>query len=235
MTHLEAKQAMAVEKYLLGEMTAAQREEFEAHLFDCEECAADLKATAAFLDAAKDEFKRGGLPKTSRPERLRPVLDVLFRPAFLSGAFACLLLVVLYQNILVLPKLKGQVDRLQSPEILAAITLIGANSRAGTTPARAVVDGEALLLSFDVPPDGGYDAYSAQLLGPSGGILWSKPISAAQAQDTVSLRIPGQRWEAGEYTLILQGSAPSATAAVPLSRLRFVLSNAIGTEHNNQQ
>ncbi len=226
---------MAVEKYLLGEMTAAQREEFEAHLFDCEECAADLKATAAFLDAAKDEFKRGNLPKAAPSARPRALFGFLFRPALVSGACACLLLVLLYQNLLVFPKLKGQVDRLQSPEILAAIPLIGANSRAGNVPARAVVDGESLLLSFDVPPGGGYDAYSAQLLGPSGGAIWATPISPAQAQDTVSLRIPGRRWEPGEYTLILQGAAHSGAAAAPLSRLRFVLSNAIQTEHNNQQ
>ena len=42
MDHRDALREMAVEKYLLGELTGESRDIFENHLFDCEQCAADL-------------------------------------------------------------------------------------------------------------------------------------------------------------------------------------------------
>ena len=49
MSHDEAVRCFAAEQYLLEELTPELREEFEQHLFDCHECAIDLRAGAAFL------------------------------------------------------------------------------------------------------------------------------------------------------------------------------------------
>ncbi len=38
MDHNQVTQLMAVEKYLLGELTPTARDEFEEHVFDCQEC-----------------------------------------------------------------------------------------------------------------------------------------------------------------------------------------------------
>ena len=54
MTHQEAVETLAAERYLLNELSAADREAFEAHYFSCEECAADLRSTAAMLQGAKE-------------------------------------------------------------------------------------------------------------------------------------------------------------------------------------
>jgi hypothetical protein len=35
MDHLEAKRIQAAEKYVLGELTPALRDEYEEHYFDC--------------------------------------------------------------------------------------------------------------------------------------------------------------------------------------------------------
>ena len=53
MNHSEAVEMMATERYLLGELSPELREAFEEHYFDCQECALDLRAEAAFVDAAK--------------------------------------------------------------------------------------------------------------------------------------------------------------------------------------
>ena len=63
MDHHEALRGEAVEKYLLDELAPQERDEFEEHFFDCPECAADLKVTAAFLDEAKREFQRAPAAK----------------------------------------------------------------------------------------------------------------------------------------------------------------------------
>lgn len=49
MGHDEAIQMLAAERYLLDELDHKLREEFEEHLFDCRECALDLRAGVIFL------------------------------------------------------------------------------------------------------------------------------------------------------------------------------------------
>ena len=59
MDHDEAVRTLATEKYLLGEMYPDLREEFELHLFGCEQCAFDLWAAVTFLTHAKAIFSKG--------------------------------------------------------------------------------------------------------------------------------------------------------------------------------
>ena len=49
MSHDEAVWSFAVEKYLLDELSVKSRDDFEEHLFDCQECALDLRVGATFL------------------------------------------------------------------------------------------------------------------------------------------------------------------------------------------
>ena len=49
MSHDEAVQTLAAEKYLLEELDPSLRDEFEEHVFDCNECSLDLRAGATFL------------------------------------------------------------------------------------------------------------------------------------------------------------------------------------------
>jgi len=58
MDHEEAVQLGAAEKCVLGELAEELREAYEEHYFDCQECATDVIATAAFVDGACDIFKK---------------------------------------------------------------------------------------------------------------------------------------------------------------------------------
>src|SRR5579864_7251175 len=107
MDHHEAMRRSAVEQYLLGELPPSERDEFEEHFFDCQECAADLKATAAFLSGAKRELKRGPPAAKTASIGKEPWLSFLWRPAFAGPAFAALLLVIGYQNLVVYPRFAG--------------------------------------------------------------------------------------------------------------------------------
>ena len=53
MSHEEAVQTLATERYLLGELRPELRQQFEEHLLDCQQCAFDLWAASTFLAHAK--------------------------------------------------------------------------------------------------------------------------------------------------------------------------------------
>ena len=52
----------AAEKYVLGELAEELREAYEEHYFDCQECATEVIATAAFVDGARDKEERQNGP-----------------------------------------------------------------------------------------------------------------------------------------------------------------------------
>jgi anti-sigma factor RsiW len=53
MDHGEAARKLAVEQYLLGEMSEAERQEFEEHFFACSDCAESLQAGVALVGNAR--------------------------------------------------------------------------------------------------------------------------------------------------------------------------------------
>jgi hypothetical protein len=226
MDHQEALRRGAVEKYLLNEMPQPEGDEFEAHFFECQECAADLRATAAFLDAAKKELRRSRQP-TPAPRALKKLwFDFLWRPAFAGPAFALLLLVVAYQNVVVLPRFAGETAQLKNPEILTSLSLIGGNSRGGVVPSATVAKGQPLLISLDIPTAGRFSSYACVLVAPTGAVVWRLPVSPTQAKDTVAIRVPSGLLRRGDYRLIVQGHANAGGESVDLASYRFTLNGS---------
>jgi hypothetical protein len=227
MEHEEALRRMAVEKYLLNEMPQPERDEFEAHFFGCQDCAADLRATAAFLEGAKQELRR---PRVTGPAPAAPKrswFEFSWRPAFAAPAFALLLLVIVYQNVAVLPRFSSDVAPLKNPEILTSLSLIGANARGGNAPSVKVTQGQPLLLSVDIPAAERFSSYTCVLVDPSGAVLWRLPVSSDQAKDTVAIRVPARGWVQGDYRLIVQGLAnPAGGEPAELASYRFTLNSS---------
>jgi len=52
MTHEDALETLASERYLLGDMSELERHLFEDHYFSCPDCAADVRDGALMRDAA---------------------------------------------------------------------------------------------------------------------------------------------------------------------------------------
>ena len=53
MDHGDAVRLKATERYLLNELEPDQLDQFEEHLFDCHECALDVRAAAMFVSKAR--------------------------------------------------------------------------------------------------------------------------------------------------------------------------------------
>ena len=97
MQHTEADQTLAVERYLLGDMTSSEMEQLEEHLFLCPECADSVKTGAMFVENARAVFKepamQAGPELIRQPVRSKPRSwwKIFMAPAF-AAALAALVL-----------------------------------------------------------------------------------------------------------------------------------------------
>jgi len=219
MEHHEAVEMMAAERYLLGELTPELRDAYEDHLFGCTECAADVKLGAAFIGHAREILPEmsAGLPgrerepvKQAKAKRdwfawLRPAVQMpgILRPAFMVPAFACLLAVIGYQNLVVLPRLEVAASE---PRLLPLATVLQGETRGGAP----VVHADLLMgstISVPLPPGGqagGYAAYRFDFYDAKGKLVWSRTLPVAAADDTATIWIPS-RVAPGAYKLATTG------------------------------
>jgi hypothetical protein len=221
MDHHQATQLAAVDKYLLDELPPDLRDEFEEHYFDCQDCAIDLRASTAFMDAARREFKANPQKRAAPVAGNKSRLVLLWPSALVWSALAASLLVIAYQNVIVFPRFKTEIAEWRAPEILPQVSLVGGNSRGGQIPAATVASGRPFLLLVDIPAEDRFSSYTCLLYSASGSLAWRVDVSAQQAKDTVSIRVPSVG--SGEYTLTVQGNM--AGSAVDLAHDRFTLSS----------
>jgi hypothetical protein len=217
MDHCEAVQKMAAERYLLNEMTPDEREAFEDHLFECPECALDLRSGAAFVEEAKAQLPEltsalpAPAPSRSRESRTkRKWWQAWLQPAFAAPVFATLLLVIGYQNLVTYPALRAKASQ---PSILAWAPLHGATRGAAQQTVTAD-HRHGVALPVDLPPQpgmGAYASYAFDLYDPQGKLAWSGvvPAQADEAGDgqRISLVIPGTMLRNGTYTIAVAGIA----------------------------
>jgi len=218
MDHSEAVREMAAERYLLDELTPEAREAFEEHVFDCPECALDLRATAAFVDEAKiqlpalaESAPTPAPPTIGKPRIKRDWWLAWTRPAFVAPAFAASLLVLGFQNLVTLPKLRTQAAE---PRLLAWVPLRGEMRGASALPIAADRE-HGVALSLDLSPQPGlapYPSYAFDLLDPQGKLVWTGTAAAPPASDAgdrrIMLVIPGASLENGAYTVAVLGVGP---------------------------
>jgi hypothetical protein len=223
MDHPDAVRRGVIEKYLLDEVSQPEREEFEAHFFDCQECAEEMRTTAAFLAGAKLELRRSHVAQPARAAAKKPWFYILRRPAVAAPAFALLLLIVAYQTIMILPRFAGARTQPRNPEILTTLALSGANRRDGTAPIAATPQGQPLLLSLDISTAERFSSYTCVLVAPSGAVVWRLPVSATQAKDTVAISVPSGSLSPGNYRLLVQGRANAGADPVDLVSYRFTV------------
>jgi Putative zinc-finger len=220
MDHLHVVKNYAVEKYLLDELTSGERDDFEAHIFDCEECALDLRLTDVFMQQARKELE--SLP-ANRPiaATSRGKILEFFRPVWVVPALAAMLMVVAYQNLVVYPSLQQQVASLSRPEILPSLALANGNSRGGDLPSFSAIESHAFLLSVDIPAEDGFSKYLCSLYSPSGALIWRSEVNTEQARDAISIRVLPTRELNGVNLLLVQGIAASGPQKTPVDLVRY--------------
>jgi hypothetical protein len=232
MEHSQAVKQMIAERYLLDELTHDAREDFEEHLFDCPECALDLRAGAAFVEAAKAQLPSlAGTQPAPAPSRSRkPGVQrewwlSWLQPAFAVPAFATLLLVLGYQNLVVYPGLRAAAAQ---PRLLPWAPLHGA-MRDGAPLAITADRRHGIALPVDLPAQSSLDAYASyrlDLYNPQGKLAWTGAVAAPNESQNggqrLSLVIPGAMLQSGAYSLVVSGAGAHGVPTV-IDRYSFDL------------
>jgi hypothetical protein len=224
MDHNEAVRLHAAEKYLLGEMPQIQRDEYEEHYFTCASCAEDLKASALFMEGARQVLGEENLAKMEPKSRARDRAPwfAWLRPAFAVPVFAALLLFIGYQNAITIPGLKQVASHSAKAEVVKSLSLLGVGSRSEGSASIAVRPGEELILQIEIPPADSI----CQIQDEHGRILSSLAISAEQAKETVLIRPPAGSLQPGKYALVILSAQPSGAQVAQqkeILRLRFTI------------
>lgn len=219
MEHAEASRQQATERYLLDELNSEEREQFEEHLFDCQDCAVDLRAAAVLIERSKAIFAETPLvAPVQAPDRSAARTGWLawLRPAFTIPVMAVLLVAVVFQN-----RANSRLQQaVNSPQLLAS-EVVNLNVR-GVEPASIPVHpGRALGLSLNVPPDSGYSSYKIDLYSAQGTLEWSRTIPAS-GNEALSLYIPGSSQEPGALAVY---GITAGGESVNLGRFRIELQN----------
>jgi hypothetical protein len=218
MTHQQAVDGLASERYLLDEMSEVERFEFESHYFDCVECADDVRVGQLMRDEAKRGADAVSLADVASGADVvsgfsgtkGKVIPFWRRPsvALPWAAAAALALTVSYQSLVTVPSLRDSI----ASESLAPVVLRGATR--GTVPvvtiaprqryvtlAIDIVSSQAPALRYELSRAGGAPALSGDApLPPAGAPLL--------------LLLPAAELDRGaRYSLIIR-TADSANAVI---------------------
>jgi hypothetical protein len=218
MEHERAIQNLAVECYLLGEMSPGERESFEEHYFECGICADDVRAAAQFIEDAKEILEDSTVPARARTRAVETPRqsgwDWLswLRPQAAAAMIAALVVVIGVERFSTIPGLQRQVNEFESPRIVQSMVLREVTR--GDAPAVKTSIGEAVVLVFDPPEDPALSARSPLRFIVKSADGHSVLETAGEAPDPgkqISISVPRVNLPAGDYTLVVQDAAPGKT------------------------
>jgi hypothetical protein len=218
----------AAERYLLGDMTEADRERYEEHFFSCADCADDVRKTARFLEDARGVLAPAAAPRPAgvavlRPRAARP-LRSLFWPLPAGAAAAAALLAVLagYQAIHV----AGLRRELSAEQQLQALPSTFLSISRSETPTVQVSKGQRkVALRFSLSVERAFPFYRCEIRDASGRIVASAVLESPPAGDELQVLIPSDTLTPGTHTVAITGleSATAATSPLEPAHYQFTL------------
>lgn len=227
MDHVTAVNDRSAERYLLGEMSTVEAEEFERHYFDCQECALAVEEGQIFAANARAVFAEAD-PETTREESRQPtkksLLDLLRawwrQPLMAFPAAAAVLLAAfsVYQGVVIIPGLRHE---LGEARVLPAFQLIGASR--GAASQITIPSGTAsFAVAADIPPDARFPQYLCQL-SVSGRTVFRLAAPAPAEGQPITILIPAKNLQAGDYELAIYGADSNGQQRDRVSTFAFAL------------
>ena len=201
MDHVQAVSTLAAERYLLDEMTEAERDEFEGHFFSCTECADDLRSGAVMVEGARSGLITN-VPAAAAPAKWPPqrIPSRRWRPSVVLpwAVAASFALATGYVSL--------QIPR-PGPLVLTPVTLRPAAR--GQEIAVSPGAGGSVTLAVDLSGARFTGALRYELLRDGGSLLASGDATAPQGGAPLLLSIPSTLLGPdGRYILRVHGSGP---------------------------
>lgn len=212
MTHQQAVESLAAERYLLDEMPEIERYSFEEHFFACEACAESMRLGHRLRRDASDVFEPGSLRQERGTTDAAAPRWPSWRTAMPWAAAAVLAIALVVQGQRLGPPGTDEMTRAYTP-----VTLRPA-SRGAITTVTPPASGESLALALDVNI-GAPGSPIAYTLSRDGASVASGRATTPAAGVPLLLLVPGDRLApSGSYVLSL--SAPDQPS-VPPAEYRF--------------
>jgi hypothetical protein len=227
MDHTEAVRNEAAERYLLGQLSDLEREEFEVHFFDCAKCAEELKTGAYFEenaravfreDEARDALKRAAGEGTRGRSLWTRIWSPLTAPwGFAPVATLALLVVSAYQNLVQIPGLRDQLHFAMAPQAVASYVLPPVSR--GDAQVREIPAGEMFYTVYMDPTwEGSFAAYVCTVQDDSGVTRFSVRLSAPPPGKPVQILMARSFLPSGRYTVFIRNAAEAGKPEAELAR-----------------
>jgi hypothetical protein len=237
MDHETAVRMHAIERYILGDFSVAERDEFEEHMSDCPRCMEDLAVTDVFAANARAVFEDRTTGRDLTPQnRWLGLLRWSPVPAFaFSAALNLLLLGVCGYGLLrFVPTLESRLNQSQTllqasesrvhqseaqlhessvPGVSQEFRVRGISRGAGVLQVSKSLP--YLSLRFDLPQH--YAHYSYSIAGP--GVPLQGPVAVTRT-DSLELIVPTAQLEPGDYLVQITGSDGGAPVPIAGCTLR---------------
>jgi hypothetical protein len=212
--HAFPDREQAAERYLLGDMSDAERETYEQHVFSCPECAEDVRTTAVFLD----DVRAVAAPVVVAQPRGRVLSFFWPLPAGAAIAATLLLAVAGYQAVQV-AGLKRELTAEQRLQSVPSYFLAASRSAGPTITVTADQRKFGLTLSRSL--DKPFPFYRCEIRDGAGRVVASEVLKARESGDELEVDVPAPGLTPGAYTVAISGLDSAAAAASPLEPAHY--------------
>ena len=198
--HDEAVKDLMAERYLLGELNAAERDAYEEHLFCCDACFHQVKAGTELIAELRHTGTEGAQVPLA-PGFISRLLTSLRQPATIA-AYALLICVFginIYQQRVI--------GGLRRPQVTPSFFLSD-GARAGGVKKLVLPPNTRFDLSIQLLQSGDFTSYQGQILDQSEHLKSSFPISSEQTRDTIHLLMDSSVMGPGTYFIVINGFMP---------------------------
>jgi hypothetical protein len=226
MDHNLATRIQAPTRYLLGELSLHEREDFEEHFFTCRECAEELRTGAMFAANARAVFRdqqhrptpviAAAHPPDSRFWAwLRPSLQ----PA-LTAAFAIALIAVMVHDRGVISNLRSEVAQYSEESSVIPAYVIHAAERGNDQSITVPKNVSSFNVTFDIPSAEPADKNVPLVAQIDDSTSKTRSTIPLPSGESATVRLPVSKYPAGSYTLVLRHAPPDTKE---VNRYRFSL------------
>ena len=220
MEHSEAQNQRAAERYMLGDLTVSEVEEFERHFFDCPQCSEELRTLTILRENARAVF----VEQESAPSQVaaavieqKPVYieqpSIEKRPSWFSfniwAPALAMLAIAVFAGFKFGERGAGEPQSISSFPVYAA-------TRGSETIVGPAAGAKFFTLYMDRTWERDFASYRAAVRvdGPSREEKTSIPIPTPAQGASIQLLFPAQKLSAGRYILTIFGKDAAGNEAI---------------------